>query len=244
MGTPINISNATDHIFGLVLMNDWSGKPFTDPLFYRSKRTLLLARDIQAWEYVPLGPFLGKNFGTTISPWIISLAALQPFLVSTPEQDPRPLPYLEESKPANYDISLQVSLSGKRLLLLLCTLIFEVIVVTEAPEEDFVICQSNMKYMYWSVSQQLTHHTVNGCNMRPGDLCGSGTLSGPTKSSYGSLLELSWNGSEPLILSKERNITRTFLNDGDQVTLTGVCQGPNYQISFGKCTGKIFPATL
>ena len=98
--------------------------------------------------------------------------------------------------------------------------------------------------MYWSVGQQLTHHTVNGCNMRPGDLCGSGTLSGPTKSSYGSLLELSWNGSEPLILSKERNITRTFLNDGDQVTLTGICQGPNYQISFGKCTGKIIPATL
>ena len=110
--------------------------------------------------------------------------------------------------------------------------------------EEFVICRSNMKYMYWSIGQQLAHHTVNGCNMRAGDLCGTGTLSGPTKDSFGSLLELSWNGSEPIILSQEKNITRTFLQDGDAVTLRGICQGPDYQISFGKCFGKILTAAL
>lgn len=142
LGKPISIENAEEHIFGMVLMNDWS------------------ARDIQSWEYVPLGPFLGKNFGTTISPWVVTMDALRPFLVEGPKQDPRPLPYLTTDKPTGYDINLEVRLKPHE------------------SNEEFTICRSNLKHMYWSVSQQLAHHTINGCNMQTGDLCGSGTISG------------------------------------------------------------------
>ncbi|AAC17611.1 Similar to fumarylacetoacetate hydrolase, gb/L41670 from Emericella nidulans [Arabidopsis thaliana] len=174
LGKPIDVNNAADHIFGLLLMNDWS------------------ARDIQAWEYVPLGPFLGKSFGTTISPWIVTLDALEPFGCQAPKQDPPPLPYLAEKESVNYDISLE-----------------------------------------------LAHHTVNGCNLRPGDLLGTGTISGPEPDSYGCLLELTWNGQKPLSLN---GTTQTFLEDGDQVTFSGVCKGDGYNVGFGTCTGKIVPS--
>ncbi|KAL0864907.1 hypothetical protein Bca101_044025 [Brassica carinata] len=183
LGKPIDVNNAADHIFGLVLMNDWS------------------ARDIQAWEYVPLGPFLGKSFGTTVSPWIVTLDALEPFSCQAPKQDPPPLPYLAEKESVNYDISLEVQLkpSGK--------------------DESSVITKSNFQNLYWTITQQLAHHTVNGCNLRPGDLLGTGTISGPEPGSYGCLLELTWNGQKPLSMN---GTTQTFLQDGDQVTLSVV----------------------
>ncbi|CAN7020459.1 unnamed protein product, partial [Brassica rapa subsp. trilocularis] len=189
LGKPIDVNNAADHIFGLVLMNDWS------------------ARDIQAWEYVPLGPFLGKSFGTTVSPWIVTLDALEPFSCQAPKQDPPPLPYLTEKESVNYDISLEVQLkpSGK--------------------DESSVITKSNFQNLYWTITQQLAHHTVNGCNLRPGDLLGTGTISGPEPDSYGCLLELTWNGQKPLSMN---GTTQTFLQDGDQVTFSGVCKGKFY----------------
>ncbi|KAG7591377.1 Fumarylacetoacetase-like C-terminal [Arabidopsis thaliana x Arabidopsis arenosa] len=203
LGKPIDVNNAADHIFGLVLMNDWS------------------ARDIQAWEYVPLGPFLGKSFGTTVSPWIVTLDALEPFGCQAPKQDPPPLPYLAEKKSVNYDISLEVQLkpSGK--------------------DDSCVITKSNFQNLYWTITQQLAHHTVNGCNLRPGDLLGTGTISGPEPDSYGCLLELTWNGQKPLSLN---GTTQTFLQDGDQVTFSGVCKGDGYNVGFGTCTGKIVPS--
>lgn len=200
-GHPIPIHEAKSHIFGLVLMNDWS------------------ARDIQAWEYVPLGPFLGKNFATTISPWIVTLDALEPFLAPKPAQQPSPLPYLQEplDQPTNYDISLQVSIGSH------------------------ILCSSNFKFMYWSIFQQLAHHTATGCNMRVGDLCGSGTISGQDPGSYGSLLELSWNGTKPITLPD--GTTRSFLQDYDIVVMTGVCITPDgLKIGFGECGGQILPA--
>ncbi|KAF3587684.1 hypothetical protein F2Q69_00026557 [Brassica cretica] len=203
LGKPIDVNNAADHIFGLVLMNDWS------------------ARDIQAWEYVPLGPFLGKSFGTTVSPWIVTLDALEPFSCQAPKQDPPPLPYLTEKESVNYDISLEVQLkpSGK--------------------DESSVITKSNFQNLYWTITQQLAHHTVNGCNLRPGDLLGTGTISGPEPDSYGCLLELTWNGQKPLSMN---GTTQTFLQDGDQVTFSGVCKGDGYNVGFGTCIGKILPS--
>lgn len=205
LGQPIKIENASDHIFGLVLMNDWS------------------ARDIQAFEYVPLGPFLGKNFGTTISPWIVTLDALEPFLTELPTQDPTPSEYLRSgSTKEAYDVELSVNLQPHNV------------------EKGATICVSNLKYMYWSIKQQLAHHTVNGCNMNAGDLCGSGTISGKEPHQYGSLLELSWNGTAPLEL--EGDVKRSFLEDGDQLTITGKCSNGHLRLGFGKCTGSILPA--
>ncbi|XP_026860334.2 fumarylacetoacetase isoform X2 [Electrophorus electricus] len=180
------------------------------------------ARDIQAWEYVPLGPFLGKNFGTTISPWVVPMEALMPFVEANPVQDPEPLPYLLHSDPYTFNINLFVSIKG--------------VGMTKAAS----ICESNFKYMYWTMKQQLAHHTVNGCNVRPGDLLASGTISGPEPKSFGSLLELSWRGSKMIDLGGGE--TRTFLKDGDEVTITGFCEGLGYRVGFGPCMGKILPA--
>ncbi|XP_030045697.1 fumarylacetoacetase [Microcaecilia unicolor] len=204
LGEPIPIARAHEHIFGMVLMNDWS------------------ARDIQKWEYVPLGPFLGKNFGTSISPWVVPMEALMPFVLPNPVQDPLPLPYLVDDAPYNFDINLSVAIKGKGM--------------TEAA----TICKSNFKYMYWTMKQQLAHHTISGCNVRPGDLLASGTISGPEPESYGSMLELSWKGTKPISLGGGH--VRTFLQDGDEVFLTGFCQGIGYRIGFGCCAGKILPA--
>ncbi|XP_068183531.1 fumarylacetoacetase isoform X2 [Antennarius striatus] len=204
LGQPIPINKTNEHIFGMVLMNDWS------------------ARDIQAWEYVPLGPFLGKNFGTTISPWVVPMEALLPFVEPNPTQDPVPLPYLQHSDPYTFNINLSVSLKGQGLA------------------NAATICESNFKYMYWTMKQQLAHHTVNGCNMRPGDLLASGTISGPDPESFGSMLELSWRASRSISLGGGE--TRTFLKDGDEVTITGYCQGDGYRVGFGTCKGTILPA--
>ncbi|XP_076593021.1 fumarylacetoacetase [Chaetodon auriga] len=204
LGESIPIKKAHEHIFGMVLMNDWS------------------ARDIQAWEYVPLGPFLGKNFGTTISPWVVPMEALLPFVGPNPIQDPEPLPYLQHQDDYTFNINLFVSLKGQGMM------------------EAATICKSNFKHMYWTMKQQLAHHTVNGCNVRPGDLLASGTISGPEPESFGSMLELSWKGSKSIDLGGGES--RTFLKDGDEVTITGYCQGDGYRVGFGPCTGTILPA--
>ena len=202
LGEPISIASAQEHIFGMVLLNDWS------------------ARDIQAWEYQPLGPFLAKNFATSISPWVVTMDALEPFRVKGPEQDPAPLPYLGTNS-NGYDIQLEVSLQSARM---------------DTPQ---IISRSNMKHLYWSIDQMLAHHTITGCNMRVGDMCGTGTISGPTEDSYGSLLELTWRGEKPIQLSSGEE--RKFLQDGDTLTMRGYCQGDGYRIGFGEVTGKILP---
>uniref|UniRef100_A0A4W6D2N7 Fumarylacetoacetase n=1 Tax=Lates calcarifer TaxID=8187 RepID=A0A4W6D2N7_LATCA len=201
-GEPIPIQKAHEHIFGMVLMNDWS------------------ARDIQSWEYVPLGPFLGKNFGTTISPWVVPMEALLPFAEPNPVQDPEPLPYLQHTDAYTFNINLFVSLKGT--------------------VHKVTVIRSTVMYMYWTMKQQLAHHTVNGCNIRPGDLLASGTISGPDPESFGSMLELSWRGSKSIDLGGGE--TRTFLKDGDEVTITGYCQGDGYRVGFGPCMGTILPA--
>ncbi len=203
LGEPISIDDAHEHIFGMVLLNDWS------------------ARDIQAWEYQPLGPFLAKNFATSISPWVVTMDALEPFRVKGPEQDPTPLPYLKTDSANGFDIQLEVTLQSARM---------------DAPQ---TISRSNMKYLYWSIEQMLAHHTITGCNMRVGDLCGTGTISGPTEDSYGSLLELTWRGEKPIQLSGGE--ARTFLQDGDALTMKGYCQGDGYRIGFGEVSGRIVP---
>lgn len=204
LGEPIAASRADEHIFGMVLVNDWS------------------ARDIQKWEYVPLGPFLAKNFGTSISPWVVTLEALEPFRVPGPAQDPPPFPYLATSGNGNYDIHLECHLQTARL------------------QEPYCISRSNSRHLYWNMAQQVAHHTVNGCNLCPGDLLATGTISGPTPDSRGSLLELAWGGTQPLSLPNGE--TRRFLEDGDTVTLTGWCQGDGYRVGFGEVTGTIVPA--
>lgn len=203
LGQSLSTVEAEDYIFGFVLFNDWS------------------ARDIQQWEYVPLGPFLGKNFGSTISPWIVTLDALEPFRVNGSEQNPEVLPYLQYSGAKNFDIALEVLLQ---------------------PEggDPVTISRSNFKYMYWNVNQQLAHHTVNGCNIQVGDMYASGTISGPSPGSYGSLLELTWNGSRPLQLSDHAQ--RSFIEDGDTLILRGHAERNGIRIGFGLCTGKILPA--
>ncbi|MEL6820632.1 MAG: fumarylacetoacetase, partial [Calditrichota bacterium] len=204
-GTPITTDAAPEHIFGLVIVNDWS------------------ARDVQRWEYVPLGPFLSKSVGTSISPWIVTLEALEEFRIDGPDQaDPEPLPYLKYEGKWTYDIQLEVLLQ------------------TEKMSEPYVISRSNYKYMYWNMVQQLTHHSMNGCNMRPGDLLASGTISGETPDSYGSLLELTWRGSKPIQLPNGEE--RKFLLDGDTLTLRGWAQGDGYRIGLGDVSGKILPA--
>ncbi|WP_144460729.1 fumarylacetoacetase [Siminovitchia fortis] len=203
-GNPILVENAEDHIFGLVLVNDWS------------------ARDIQSWEYQPLGPFLAKNFATSISPWVVPLEALEPFRIAGPQQDPEPLPYLQSATPASYDINLEVSLKGKNM------------------SQPQTIAKSNYRHLYWSMAQQIAHHTITGCNLNPGDLLASGTISGPEKESRGSLLELAWRGKEPIEFVNGE--TRVWLEDEDELIITGWCQGENYRIGFGEVTGRILPA--
>lgn len=200
---PITVGEADANIFGYVLLNDWS------------------ARDIQAWEYQPLGPFQAKATATTISPWIVPAAALEPFRTTTPEREKDLLPYLAEPKPGLFDIDLEVTL---------------------APEgkAETTIAKTNYAQMYYSAAQQLAHHTTSGCGMNVGDLLGSGTISGPTKSERGSLLELSWGGKEPLTLDSGE--TRTFLEDGDTLSLKGTAKGNGFQVGFGDCTGTILPA--
>lgn len=202
LGKPISIENAEDHIFGKVIFNDWS------------------ARDIQAWEYVPLGPFLGKNFGSTISPWIVTMEALEPFRCESIKQEPAVLPYLQFTGNKNFDINLEVAI---------------------APEgyEETVISESNFKYMYWNMAQQLAHHTVNGCNVNVGDLMASGTISGRDQNSYGSMIEISQGGKEPMQLKNGK--TRTFLEDGDTVTIRAFCEKDGKRVGFGECVGTITP---
>ena len=202
LGEPIAIEEAENHIFGMVLLNDWS------------------ARDIQQWEYVPLGPFNSKTFGTSISPWVVTLEALEPFRCASPVQEPHPLPYLRENTANNYDIHLQVAIA--------------------ADGSETVISNTNFKHMYWSMMQQLTHHTIAGCNVRVGDLMGSGTISGPEKDSRGSLLELTWNTTEPLTL--EGGEQRGFLEDGDTLIMRGHCQKDGLRIGFGEVRGTVLPA--
>jgi len=204
LGDSVSTKEAEDYIFGMVLFNDWS------------------ARDIQAWEYVPLGPFLGKNFGSSISPWVLPLEALEPFRVTGPMQDPEVLPYLNCSKDHNFDIQLEVGLQPE-------------------DQKETKICTSNFKYMYWNMAQQLAHHTVNGCNIQVGDVMASGTISGPTPDSFGSMLELSWRGTKPLVL--ESGQERSFLQDGDTVIMRGFCEKDGIRVGFGEVRGKLLPAT-
>ncbi len=203
MGESISTDKGADHIFGFTLFNDWS------------------ARDIQTWEYVPLGPFLAKNFASSMSPWVVTMDALEPFTVPGPVQDPAVLPYLEYKGNWNFDIQL------------------EVFIEPENGSENRV-CKSNFKYMYWNVLQQLAHHTVNGCNINAGDVYASGTISGPTKESFGSMLELAWKGTKPLTL--DDGSTRTFIQDYDTVIMRGAASNETTRIGFGEVRSKILPS--
>jgi len=200
----VPIDRAIDHIFGLVLMNDWS------------------ARDIQSWEYQQLGPFLAKNFCTSISHWGVTLEALEPFRKALPPQDPQPLPYLRVENDFTFDIGLRAYLQTSS---------------TEAPH---IITRTNFQNLYWSISQQLAHHTVTGCNLVPGDLLASGTISGSTEESRGCMLELTWRGANPLKLPGGE--ARKWLEDGDTLTITGWCQGDGYRIGFAEVSGRVLPA--
>ncbi|EET48305.1 fumarylacetoacetase [Thalassobium sp. R2A62] len=200
---PISVARAFENIFGYVLLNDWS------------------ARDIQAWEYQPLGPFQAKATATTISPWIVTTAALEPFRTSTPERETPLLSHLHEPGPMLYDLELEVSL-------------------TPGGGAESTIVRTNYAEMYYSAPQQLAHHTTSGCPMRVGDLLGSGTISGPHRESRGSFLELSWGGKDPLQL--EGGTTRSFIEDGDLLTLKGAANGDGYRIGFGNCSGTVRPA--
>ncbi|MDM8357633.1 fumarylacetoacetase [Pandoraea communis] len=204
LGESLSVDAAEAAIFGMVVLNDWS------------------ARDLQQWEYVPLGPFNAKTFGTSISPWIVTMEALEPFRVAGPEQDPQPLSYLQQQGKHAFDIQLEVFLQA------------------DGDAQPTSICRTNFRHMYWSMAQQLAHHTVSGCNVRVGDLMGSGTISGPTPDSFGSLLELTWNGKNPITLSS--GAKRTFIEDGDTVSMAGWCQGDGYRVGFGEVSGKILPA--
>jgi len=202
MGENIPINEAEDYIFGMVLLNDWS------------------ARDIQKWEYVPLGPFLAKNFASSISPWIVTMDALEAFRVKGPKQEPTPLPYLQQKGKHAYDINLEVYIEPENA-------------------EPTLVSKSNFKYMYWSMCQQLTHHTSNGCRVNSGDMMGSGTISGPTEDSFGSMLELTWSGQKPLKLNDGSE--RKFINDNDTVIMKGYCQNSSVRIGFGEVSSKLLP---
>jgi fumarylacetoacetase len=203
LGDSVSVNDAENHIFGMVLFNDWS------------------ARDLQKWEYVPLGPFLAKNFASHVSPWIVTMDALEPFRTASPKQEPEVLPYLQSQGDHNFDISLEVQI---------------------APEgkEAFTVSRSNFKHMYWSMAQQLAHHTVNGCNMRVGDVCASGTISGPTPESYGSMLELAWKGTKPIAMPDGSE--RKFIQDGDTVIMKGHCEKDGIRIGFGEVAAKVLPS--
>lgn len=204
LGEPITIDQAENHIFGMVLLNDWS------------------ARDIQAWEYQPLGPFLAKNFATSISPWVVTMDALEPFRTAGPVQEPRPLEYLYHQGEKSFDINLEVYLKAEK---------------QKSPKR---ISVSNYRSLYWSHAQMVAHHTIGGCDLNPGDLLGTGTISGEEKDSRGSLLELTWRGTEPLDLGEGEQ--REWLEDGDELIIKGWCQGDGYQIGFGDVTGTIQPS--
>ena len=204
MGEMLTEKQAEEMIFGFVILNDWS------------------ARDIQQWEYVPLGPFQAKAFATSISPWVVTREALEPFRMQGPAQQPEPLAYLKQTQPNNYDLQLDVSLRAG------------------AMNEAKTICSTNFKYMYWSSVQQLVHHASSGCAMNVGDLLGSGTISGPEKHQRGSLLEISWNGTEPVELAS--GVTRSFLENGDSLVMRGWCQGDGYRVGFGEVEGTIVAA--
>jgi fumarylacetoacetase len=203
LGSQVSTAKADDHIFGLALLNDWS------------------ARDIQKWEYVPLGPFLGKSFASSISPWIVTLDALEPFRVSGPKQDPEVLPYLKYEGDKNLDIQLEVAIQPKG-------------------SEETVVCRSNHKYLYWNMEQQVAHHTVNGCNLNVGDMMASGTISGPEEGSYGSMLEITWRGSKPVTLADGSE--RKFIEDGDSVIIRGFSEKEGVRIGFGELKTKVLPA--
>lgn len=203
MGEPVSVKDAEECIFGMVLFNDWS------------------ARDIQKWEYVPLGPFLAKNFASSISPWIVTLDALEDFKCASPEQNPTPLPYLQQKGNHAYDINLQVAIQPENAV-------------------ETVVSNSNFKYMYWTMSQQLAHHTINGCRVNSGDMMGSGTISGPTPDSFGSMLELTWGGQNPIKMNDGSE--RKFINDNDTVIVRGYCQNNDVRIGFGEVSSKLLPA--
>jgi fumarylacetoacetase len=204
LAQPVPIDRAVDHIFGFVLMNDWS------------------ARDIQAWEYQPLGPFLAKNFCTSISPWVVTLEALEPFKKPLLTQDPQPLDYLRAKNDFTFDIELEARLQ------------------TSSMSAPHVITRTNFQNLYWSIAQQLAHHTITGCNLEPGDLLASGTISGATEESRGCMLELTWRGANPLKLPNGES--RKWLEDGDNLAITGWCQGDGYRIGFGEVSGRVLPA--
>lgn len=203
IGDSITTENAEDCIFGMLLFNDWS------------------ARDIQKWEYIPLGPFLAKNFASSVSPWLVTLEALDPFRVKGPKQDPEVLPYLQYEGERNFDINLQV-------------------IITPEKGEENIVCTSNFKYMYWNMSQQLAHHTVNGCNIEVGDMYASGTISGKDENSYGSMLEISWGGQKPIKLSNGEE--RKFINDHDTVTIRGWAEKDGKRVGFGQVRTEVLPA--
>ena len=204
LGQPVDINDAEEHIFGFVLVNDWS------------------ARDIQTWEYQPLGPFNAKNFATSISPWVVTMDALQPYKIAGPVQEPVPFPYLQAKDHWSLDIKLDILLQIETM---------------KTPER---IAQSNYKHLYWTPAQHVAHHTITGCNLQPGDLLASGTISGPEKSERGSMLELSWRGTEPIELSNGK--TRSFINDGDRVIMRGYCIRNGIRIGFGEVNTKLLPA--
>ena len=202
IGEPIPIEDAESYIFGLVLFNDWS------------------ARDIQKWEYVPLGPFLSKNFASSISPWIVTLDALEPFRTSGPDQSPEPLPYLQFSGNRSFDIKLEAA-------------------IQPIDAQETVVTRSNFKYLYWNMAQQLAHHSVNGCRINAGDMMGSGTISGPDPSSCGSMLELSWRGEKPVVLTNDQS--RKFIEDYDTVIMRGYCENKGTRIGFGEVRSQLLP---
>jgi fumarylacetoacetase len=202
MGENIPIHEAEDYIFGMVLLNDWS------------------ARDIQKWEYVPLGPFLAKNFASSISPWIVTMDALEPFRTKSPNQEPTPLTYLQQKGKNAFDINLEVAIQPEK-------------------GEATVVSKTNFKYMYWTMSQQLAHHTSNGCRVNSGDMMGSGTISGPTPDSFGSMLELTWGGKNPIVLKD--GTERKFINNYDTVIMTGFCRNSNVRIGFGEVSSQLLP---
>jgi len=203
LGDPVKLEDAEDYIFGMVIFNDLS------------------ARDIQKWEYVPLGPFLAKNFGSVISPWIVTLDALEPFRVEGPKQEPEVLPYLKFKGNRNFDINLEVAIQPEN-------------------GDETIVSKSNHKYLYWNIAQQLAHQTVNGCNIKPGDMYASGTISGPTKDSFGSMLELSWGGKNPLILNDGSE--RKFIHDNDTIIMRGYAENNGVRVGFGESVCKVLPA--
>ncbi|MDX5337649.1 MAG: fumarylacetoacetate hydrolase family protein, partial [Cyclobacteriaceae bacterium] len=205
LGDSVSTADAEEYIFGMVLFNDWS------------------ARDIQAWEYVPLGPFLGKSFGSSISPWVVPLEALEPFRVEGPVQEPEVLDYLKCEQNHSFDINLEVFIQPE-------------------DKKPSKVCTSNFKYMYWNIAQQLAHHTVNGCNINVGDMMASGTISGSTVDSFGSMLELSWKGTKPVQL--EDGEERKFIEDGDTVIMKGYAEKDGIRVGFGEVSGQILPAKI